>query len=89
MTFRLAAKDQEIQILHTELEARTKELSEKAEQVQQQVRTDAGGARSVIVYCLVQFPLSCNVNIEDEIDSLSFSQYIIDDIWKGKILIEL
>lgn len=38
MTNRLAAKDQEIQMLQAELEARTKELSEKIEQVHQQVR---------------------------------------------------
>uniref|UniRef100_A0A3Q3IV62 Ribosome receptor lysine/proline rich domain-containing protein n=1 Tax=Monopterus albus TaxID=43700 RepID=A0A3Q3IV62_MONAL len=36
LTHRLAAKDQEIQMLQAELEARTKELGEKMEQVHQQ-----------------------------------------------------
>lgn len=33
-------KEQEIQLLQAELEARTKELSEKMEQIHQQVRKD-------------------------------------------------
>ncbi len=37
---RLAAKDQEIQILRAELEGKTEELLQKMEQMHQQVRND-------------------------------------------------
>lgn len=38
MTCRLVVKEQEIQVLQAELKARIKELSEKMEQMHQQVR---------------------------------------------------
>lgn len=40
LSCRLVSKEQEIQGLQAELEARTKELSENMEQIHQQVRND-------------------------------------------------
>lgn len=40
LSCRLVSKEQEIQGLQAELEARTKELSDKMEQIHQQVRND-------------------------------------------------